>query len=212
MFTGIVQALRPVTGIIQQPRRLRYAIDLGKELSQHLKTGSSISVDGVCQTVTCLDGSLAWFDAIEETLNKTTLKQLKKGQLVNIERAARFGDEIGGHILSGHIYGTATIAEIEKAQGNYVVTLQCPPGWMRYLFEKGFIALDGASLTLVDVSPNGRFTVHLIPETLQRTTFGVKKVGDMVNLEFDTHTQAIVDTVERVIQRNETGYANKSTS
>jgi riboflavin synthase len=203
MFTGIVQALRPVIEIIQQPGRLHYAVDLGQELTENLQTGSSISIDGVCQTVTRVDGHLVWFDAIEETLNKTTLKKLSHGQLVNIERAARVGDEISGHILSGHIYGTATITDIQKPQNNYIVTLQCPEDWIRYLFEKGFIALDGASLTVVDVSLEGQFIVHLIPETLQRTIFGTKKIGDLVNLEFDAQTQAVVETVERVMQRNQ---------
>lgn len=200
MFTGIVQALRPVNEVIPQPGSMRYAIDLGHELAENLQAGASVAVDGVCQTVTAIEGSLAWFDAIGETLKKTTLKTLTPGQLVNIERAARFGDEIGGHLLSGHVYGVAEIVDIQRPKGNCIVTLRCPPGWTRYLFEKGFVALDGASLTLVDVSADGTFSVHLIPETLQRTTLGIKGIGAPVNVEIDAHTQAIVDTVERVMK------------
>lgn len=200
MFTGIVQSLRPVKAVIPLPGRLRYAVDLGAALTNHLQAGASVAIDGVCQTATTIEGTLVWFDAIDETLKKTTLKNLTPGQLVNIERAARFGDEIGGHLLSGHVYGVAEIADIQRPQGNCIITLQCPPIWTRYLFEKGFVALDGASLTLVDIAAAGTFTVHLIPETLQRTTLGTKDVGALVNVEIDAHTQAIVDTVERIMK------------
>ena len=134
---------------------------------------------------------------IGETLQRTTLKQLGKGDFVNIERAARFGDEIGGHLLSGHIMGTAHIESIERTAHNCVMWLRCSLEWGKYLFSKGYIALNGASLTLVDVEKaTGLFSVHLIPETLRQTTLGAKKAGDLVNIEIDAQTQAIVETIE----------------
>lgn len=197
MFTGIVKGLCKIKEVKASPGMIRYAVSLPAELMHGLETGASVSIDGVCQTVTTLEGPLAWFDAIDETLKRTTIKNLQVGQLVNVERAARFGDEIGGHMLSGHVFGTVTVDSIDKSENNHIVKLRCAPEWIKYLFPKGYAALDGVSLTLVDVDPAGTFTVHLIPETLRLTTFGHKKAGDLVNIEFDSQTQAIVDTVER---------------
>lgn len=192
MFTGIIQNLVPIAAVERTPELLKCAITLNDQTG--LKLGASIAVDGVCLTVVRVDGSHVWFDVIEESLEKTTLKNLALGQLVNIERAARIGDEIGGHLMSGHVYGTAEISRIE---GN-CYTFQCPTSWMKYFFKKGFIAIDGISLTLVDVDPKGTFSVHLIPETLARTTLGIKTAGALVNIEIDPQTQTIVETLERM--------------
>lgn len=193
MFTGIVQKLLPITQIISGDHLLKYAVALEDQAG--LQIGASIAIDGVCQTVVRIDGSDVWFDAIPETLEKTTLKTLTIGQLVNVERAARFGDEIGGHILSGHIFGTAQLVRIHQNQ----FTIQCPPEWIKYFFKKGYVAIDGVSLTIVDVDQEGYFTVHLIPETLGRTTLGFKKCGASVNIEIDSQTQVIVETVEQIL-------------
>lgn len=191
MFTGIVAKLVPVVAVEKRPNLLKYAIELDD--INNLALGASIAVDGACQTVVAIQGSYVWFDAIQETLKKTTLSDLEIGQRVNVERAARFGDEIGGHLVSGHVYGTGTIFKIEDNR----FTIQCSPHWMKYFFEKGYVAIDGVSLTLVDVHPEGYFTVHLIPETLARTTLGIKGVGSRVNIEIDSQTQTIVETLER---------------
>lgn len=193
MFTGIVQKLLPITHIEIHPHLVKYSIAL--EDQSGLQIGASIAIDGTCQTVTRIDGSDVWFDAIPETLLKTTLKNLAVGQLVNVERAARFGDEIGGHILSGHIFGTATLVRIHQNR----FTFQCPTEWIKYFFKKGYVAIDGVSLTIVDVDKDGYFTVHLIPETLGRTTLGFKKSGASVNIEIDSQTQVIVETVEQIL-------------
>lgn len=193
MFTGIIQTIGTVVEVHKEGNRLHYALSFPFE---GLKIGASVSIDGVCQTVVKIEGASVFFDAIDETLARTTLDTLSVGKRVNIERAAKIGDEIGGHLLSGHIFGTVTLENIEQN----VYTFTCPPEWMKYLFEKGFIALDGASLTLVEVA-EGHFTVHLIPETLKRTTLGAKKVGERVNVEFDALTQAAVETVERLIAK-----------
>jgi riboflavin synthase len=206
MFTGIVTGMGKIAELNPSPGFLRYAVKMDPSHLANLHKGASISISGICQTVVEFDDKTVWFDAIGETLKKTTLSTLKIGSPVNLERSAKIGDEIGGHLLSGHIFGTAEITSIDKQGNNCIVQLKCPAEWTKYLLPKGFVALDGASLTLVDVDrKTGLFTVHLIPETLARTTFGNKKKGDKVNLELDSQTQTIVDTIERI-------YTSKSTS
>jgi riboflavin synthase len=196
MFTGIIKAMAPIACLEKKYALTRYAVSLPEYMLAGLECGTSISVDGVCQTVVDIDEDKVWFEAISETLNKTTFLHMHLGSLVNIERSAKIGDEIGGHLLSGHIYGTAEIASIKEN----IYTFQCPPHWMKYLFSKGFIAIDGISLTLVNVDKKrGNFSVHLIPETLKRTTLGRKREGDCVNLEFDAMTQATVETIENFL-------------
>lgn len=198
MFTGIVKAVSFIAALEKREALLRYAVDFSPELLYGLENGYSISVDGVCQTVVAIEDSRVWFEAIEETLSRTTLHSLKIGSKVNLERAAKMGDEMGGHLLSGHIYGTSRIATIQ----NTSYTFECHSGWMKYLFSKGFIAVDGISLTLGAVDKEAsNFTVHLIPETLKRTTLGHKTVGDRVNLEFDALTQAAVETIENFLSQ-----------
>ncbi len=192
MFTGIVKGIGKIVALDKIDSLLKYAVEFPEELLQGLEKGASVSVDGVCQTVVEQASSKVWFDAIGETISRTTFKKMGIGSLVNLERSARIGDEIGGHLLSGHIYGTATLSSIS----DNVYQFSCPKGWMNYFFSKGFVAIDGISLTLVDVDKaRGHFTVHLIPETLKRTTLGQKRIGDGVNIEIDALTQAAVETV-----------------
>lgn len=200
MFIGIIQSCVPVVAVQKRPGLLTFEIELPLELSTGLAPGASIAIDGVCLTATTIAGNRITFDAMEETLLKTTIGQLKEGDRVNVERSARFGDEIGGHVLSGHVSGVADMIEVRETENNHVVTFSVPSPFMKYIFSKGFIALDGASLTVVDTDKkNGTFTVAFIPETLRRTTFGWKKKGDRVNVEIDSRTQAIVDTVEAML-------------
>lgn len=199
MFTGIIRGIGKVVKVKSLEGLTQFQIFLDNALLLDVQKGASIAIDGACLTVVDTTANEVTFDAINETLNKTNLKLLKEGDLVNIERAARFGDEIGGHILSGHIFGTVNIQSIERPPNNWVVTLECPPEWTKYLFPKGYVALNGASLTLVDVDKQGGvFSVHMIPETLEATTFGFKKEGALINLEIETQTQIIVDTIERM--------------
>lgn len=195
MFAGIVGGKGKVAKAEWSDNRLNYVLAFPQDLLEGLKIGASVSVDGVCQTVTSIQGHLVWFDAIMETLQKTTLNALKEGDFVNLERALKLGDEIGGHLLSGHIYGTASLISIKEN----TYTFQCPQGWTKYLFEKGFIAIDGVSLTLGAVDrKEGLFSVHLIPETLRTTSLGAKKPNSLLNLEFDSLTQVAVETIERL--------------
>ncbi len=196
MFTGIVQGAFPIRGVVDRPGLRTLAIDLPPELRAGLEIGASVAISGVCLTVAGLEGDAASFDAIDETQRRTTLGRLRPGDRVNVERSARAGVEIGGHELSGHVDGTAEIVAVDRPPGNHVVTFRAPRELARYVFTKGFIALDGCSLTVVDVDREaGTFTVHFIPETLRVTTFEAKRVGDRVNLEIERRTQVIVDTV-----------------
>jgi riboflavin synthase len=200
MYTGIVQACVPVVRVQSKPGLKTYAVELPDALLTGLKPGASVSIDGVCQTVVQIDGARATFDAMEETLRKTTIGAIAEGRLVNVERSATTGDEIGGHALAGHVRGTAEIVDVRVSENNRMVTFRVPEAWMNYLFTQGFIALDGASLTVVDVDrEQATFRVSFIPETLKRTTFGFKSQGDQVNVEIDSRTQIIVETVERVL-------------
>lgn len=200
MFTGIVQALAPVEGAVIESGVLRLAIRLGN-LTGGLLPGASVAVNGTCLTVTRLSGETVHFDVIEETRGLTNIGALSTGSLVNVERSFRVGDEVGGHIVSGHVAGTVEVAEITTSEGVRNVTFMVPPTLMKYLLHKGFVALDGASLTIAlsDMATN-RIGVCLIPETIERTTLGRVEVGDRVNLEPDSQTQSIVDTVERVLR------------
>jgi len=153
----------------------------------------------VYRTVTKIADELVSFDLMQATLQLTNLGALRVGDRVNIERAAKFGDEIGGHSMSGHISTTATIDQIIDTPNNRTIWFKLPyDDAMKYILAKGYIGVDGCSLTIGEVEAD-RFSVHLIPETLNRTLFGQRNVGESVNIEFDPQTQAIVDTVERVL-------------
>jgi riboflavin synthase len=149
------------------------------------------------------NGARVSFDLMKETLRITNLGEVGEGDSVNVERAAKFSDEIGGHLMSGHIMTTAEVVKILTSENNRQIWFKVQdPTLMKYILYKGFIGIDGISLTVGEVTPT-RFCVHLIPETLQRTTLGVKKLGDRVNIEIDPQTQAVIDTVERVLAAKE---------
>lgn len=201
MYTGIIQACLPVTQVQSEPGLVRFAVKFPPALLSGLKHGASVSIDGVCVTLVDQQADEVWFDAMQETLVRTTIGQIHIGRKVNVERSAFAGTEVGGHIISGHVDGMGNIVSVEKSQNNQVVTFQPPHQLMKYIFNKGFIALDGASLTVVDVSQaQGTFKIWFIPETLRVTTFGFKTLGDRVNLEVDYQTKVMVDTVERVVE------------
>lgn len=199
MFTGIVQGLRPVHAVEDEPGLRRLVLDLAGHVDG-LAEGASVAVNGTCLTVTAVDGDRVRFDVIRETLGLTNLGDLTAGSLVNVERSFRVGDEVGGHIVSGHVSGVAEVSRVETGPGERNLLLRVPAPLMRYLSLKGFVALDGASLTISQVHPETReIGVSLIPETIARTTLGTVAVGARVNLEVDAQTRSIVDTVERVL-------------
>ncbi|MFP1183992.1 riboflavin synthase subunit alpha [Klebsiella pneumoniae] len=203
MFTGIVQGTAKVVSIDDKPNFRTHVVELPAHMLEGLETGASVANNGCCLTVTEINGARISFDLMKETLRITNLGDIQVGDEVNVERAAKFSDEIGGHLMSGHIMTTAEIVKILTSENNRQIWLKVQdPTLMKYILYKGFIGIDGISLTVGEVTAT-RFCVHLIPETLQRTTLGAKKLGDRVNIEIDPQTQAVVDTVERVLAAKE---------
>lgn len=198
MYTGIVQGVGQIIEIVDQPGLRTYKVKLPDHLTDNITIGASIANDGCCLTVTGFGKDWVSFDIMQETLALTTLGDKKLNDYVNIERSAKYGDEIGGHIMSGHISCTATITDIKKTATNCQMHLVLPKQFIKYVLYKGFIGIDGASLTVGEVTEDG-FNIHLIPETLSITTLDRKQIGDRVNIEIDSQTQAVVDTVERVL-------------
>jgi len=198
MFTGIVSGMGRVQSL-EGDEVIRLVVDFTNVSTSNLEIGASVSVDGVCLTVVSIDESEVSFDIIPETLGITTLGTLIEGNWVNLERAMKMGDEIGGHILSGHIIGTGEIIVREKGEENIDLLIDCPNDIMRYIQSKGYIAIDGISLTVGRVEESA-FSIHLIPETLRLTTLGGKGLGKNVNIEVDSMTQAVVATVERLME------------
>jgi|TARA_B100001996_G_scaffold382449_1_gene374302 riboflavin synthase len=198
MFTGIVAGMGRVESIDGE-ELVRLVINFSTVSTEGLEIGASVSVNGVCLTAVELTGSTVAFDVISETLNLTTLGTLAEGNWVNLERALKVGDEIGGHLLSGHVMGTGEIIVREETDENMDLVIDCPTDIMRFIQPKGYIAIDGISLTVGRVEEN-TFSLHIIPETLRLTTLGVKGLGSDVNLEVDSMTQTIVATVERMME------------
>ncbi|MGF1844234.1 riboflavin synthase subunit alpha [Vibrio clamense] len=198
MFTGIVQGMATIVAIDKKENFQTHTIELSGEMREELSIGASVAHNGCCLTVTKLDGGRVSFDLMQATLKLTNLGELSVGSAVNIERAAKFGDEIGGHSMSGHIHCLAEITETIDTPNNRTIWFSLPNEQSKYVLTKGYIGIDGCSLTIGDVEKN-TFCVHLIPETLNRTLFGQRLVGEKVNIEIDPQTQAIVDTVERVL-------------
>ena len=204
MFTGIVQGVARVAHVSDRAGLRSLRLEWPAAFAQGLAVGASVAVDGVCLTATRLHGEhAAEFDVMQQTLGVTTLGALAQGSAVNVERSARDGAEIGGHPLSGHIDFQARVVALRQPENNHVLRLAVPTPWMRYVFAKGYIALDGASLTVAEagreVDGSGWFEVWLIPETLRMTTFGDKRVGDALNVEIERSTQVMVDTVRDAV-------------
>ena len=203
MFTGIVQGSFPLLAVERKPGLHSFTIELPDPLLDDLVIGACVAVDGVCLTVTAIDQGKVYFDIMQQTLSLTTLGELDTGDIVNIERSARQGVEIGGHVISGHVDNTAEVVAIEQPENNKFITYRVPAEQMKYIFAKGFVSLNGCSLTVASVNREEHtLTVCYIPETLRVTTHGAKVIGDRINFEIDRQTQAIVDTVENVLAAN----------
>ncbi|MEH0165963.1 riboflavin synthase subunit alpha [Roseateles microcysteis] len=205
MFTGIVQGLASVSAITERPGLRTFTLQFPSGFCEGLEIGASVASDGVCLTVTQLhEGDRADFDVMQQSLNLTTLSGLTQGSRINVERAARDGAEIGGHPLSGHVDFMARVESIRRPENNHVLRVKVPAPWMRYIFAKGYIAVNGASLTVAEAGRNadgsGWFEVWLIPETLRMTSFGEKDVGAALNIEIERQTQVLVDTVRATVE------------
>ncbi len=205
MFTGIVQGIAELQSLVDKPGLRSFRLQFPPSFAQGLAIGASVAVDGVCLTVTALQGDRAAdFDVMQQSLSLTTLGALVPGSRVNVERAAKDGAEIGGHPLSGHIDFQARVVAVKRPENNHVLRLAVSAPWMRYVFAKGYIAVNGASLTVAEAGRepggSGWFEVWLIPETLRMTTFGDKAVGAVLNIEIERGTQVFVDTVREAIE------------
>jgi len=199
MFTGIVQGIRKISLVsdIEGERKLRVQLD---DLSENLEHGASVAVNGVCLTAVKISQGWAEFEIIQETLNRSNLSTLKLGDYVDIERAYSYGDEVGGHLVSGHVDCMGIIKKIYNSPNNCDVVVSCDKKWLAYLIPKGWVTVDGVSLTVVDVGDNW-FSVTLIPETLKQTVLGLKMEGKKVNLEFDHTVKVIVHTIKRMLPK-----------
>ena len=186
MFTGIVEGIgtvNKISKITKNRSAIEMTIDLGKQV-KGLKIGQSVALNGVCLTATKISKSKCIFEMIEETTKKTDLGNLKVGGVVNIERSFKAGDRLEGHFVLGHVDGVAIIKKILKKPKEVQVYFEVPKTLAKYVVKKGSIAIDGISLTVVDIKKTLAY-VSLIPHTIEITNFHTKKVGDKVNIETD---------------------------
>lgn len=183
MFTGIVVGKGKIIEKVAKEFGDVFVVE-AKRLARKVKLGSSVSVSGVCLTVTKKRGKKLFFDVMPETLKKTTLGEKEAAMEVNLELTLKAGDEIGGHFVYGHVDGTGEVERVENQGDNKLITIKATPELMRFIAPQGSIAVDGVSLTIAAFSA-GSFIVSLIPYTLEHTTLGGLEVGDMVNVEND---------------------------
>jgi riboflavin synthase len=198
MFTGIVSGKGYVQKIIKSKDYISLIIKAPKGFSKNLIKGASVSVNGVCLTVKKGKTDILEFDVIEETLQKTNLKNLSNSSRVNLERSMTAKTEIGGHLVSGHIHGTGEVLKVINRQATKDLQIKIPTSLREYFFYKGYVALNGCSLTIGKVLKTS-FYIHLIPETVSVTTFKDIKQGDLINIEVEQTTINTVETVKRVM-------------
>lgn len=197
MFTGIVQGVGEI--VAKSTVNTVTSMTISLPNVENLAIGASVSINGVCLTAVSIESNNVQFDIIDETIDRTNLGDVSVGDTVNIERSLKFGDEVGGHILSGHIFDTGIINSKTKKGDQMSLSILAPPSVQKYLTEKGYIAIDGISLTIGEIN-NGCFDLHIIPETMRLTILDSKEVGDIVNIEIDSNTQLIVETIERLLE------------
>ena len=197
MFTGIVQGIAEVASLTDRPGLRSFELAFPPGFDEGLDIGASVACDGVCLTVTALPApGRARFDVMQQSLGLTTLGALPVGGKLNVERAAKDGAEIGGHPISGHVDCLGRVLQVRQPENNHVLRIAVPESHRRYVFAKGYLAVNGASLTVAEADrQQGWFEVWLIPETLRMTTFAAKREGDLLNLEIERGTQVVVDTV-----------------
>lgn len=202
MFTGIVQGVAKIRSVTGSDELRTLTIDFPEGFADQLERGASVAVNGVCLTATDENAPDSWaFDVMQKSLDVTNLRHVTDGALVNVERAAHEGAEIGGHPLSGHVDFTAKVQNVTTNNGNKLIRFSIPANYAPYLFSQGYIAIDGASLTISDISkPEGWFEVWLIPETRRATIMDALAPGDEVNIEIDRATQVVVETIRTAVE------------
>ncbi len=198
MFAGIVQGVGKVSKVKNKNDHIFFEIISPKNFSKNLKKGASISVDGVCLTSLDKGSKNLKFDIIEETLSRTNLKNIIKGSIVNLERSIKASSEIGGHLMSGHIHFTGKVQKVVERDNTKDIVIKFPDKFKEYIFEKGYIGVNGCSLTIGKVNKN-TFFLHLIPETLSVTNLSEIEKNSVVNIEIDQSTIAIVETVKNTL-------------
>lgn len=194
MFTGIVEELGKVSRLEPLSDAMRISIT-GPLVVSDANIGDSISVNGVCLTVTTKTADSFTADVMQETLNRSTLGQLSEGAPVNLERPVTLATRLGGHMVQGHVDGIGTVTSRNVSDNWEVVRIAPPKDLLKYIVEKGSITVDGTSLTVASVDDES-FTVSLIPETLAKTTLGIRQVGDQVNLEVDVMAKYVEKLIE----------------
>jgi len=195
MFTGIVQRLGKIEAVEMQGEAGRIVLKPNRPFDRPVGLGDSIAINGTCLTVAAMEGDRLSFDVLGETFDKTNLGEKKPGDVVNLEQALALGDTLGGHIVTGHVDGTGTVAKIEEVDRDYKFTVACSRDMLMLMVYKGSIALDGISLTVAELFDDG-FAVHIIPHTMQETDMSDFRVGTKVNLEADIlgkHVQRILE-------------------
>ena len=200
MFTGIVSGKGHVQKIVRYEDYISLIIKAPKGFSKNLIKGASVAVNGVCLTVKKGKTDILEFDVIEETLQKTNLKDISKSSKVNLERSMTAKTEIGGHLVSGHIHGTGEVLKVINRQATKDLQIKIPTSLREYFFYKGYVALDGCSLTIGKVLKTS-FYIHLIPETVSVTTFEDIKKGDLINIEVEQSTINTVETVKKIMSQ-----------
>lgn len=198
MFSGIVQETGKVIGFVKEKDIYNLSIESSSEFISDLKKGASISVDGVCLTVKDENPEILRFDLVEETIKRTNFQNIKTGDNVNLERSLKMGDEIGGHPVSGHIHGTSKVISIDKRDQSWDVKFSVESFMHDYMLHKGYVAINGCSLTVGEVSSES-FMIHLIPETLSITNLFQLEQDSIVNIELDQNTIIIADTVKKYL-------------
>ena len=205
MFTGIVEELAQIKSIEPKSKGIRYVIS-AEVVVDDLKIGDSISVNGVCLTIVKIGKDIFCMDLVEETLNKSNLGELKVGDFVNLERAMKVSDRLGGHIVQGHVETLGVILEKQMQDEEAILSVGLDPEWMRFCIPKGSITLDGVSLTITRINGN-IIEIALIPHTLENTTLGIKGKSETLNIETDIIGKYIdrllsFDAEEEIIDTN----------
>ena len=196
MFSGIVQEFSKKTEVKSKDYGINLSVKVTKNFTKGLKKGDSVAVNGVCLTVKKFNSDTINFDVIHESLKLTNLKSLNSELPLNLERSLKMGDEIGGHLVSGHIHSKGKILDFKKSKET-LLKIELPKSIKGYILKKGYVALNGISLTVVNVDSKS-FSVSLIPETLENTNLKFLKKGDLLNIEADQQTVAIVETVKKL--------------
>jgi len=183
MFSGIIEEIGKIKQIEKMQGGLRLVIS-AKLITDDLKLGDSVSVDGVCLTVNSFNSNSFTADAVGETLKKSTISDIRKETFINLERAIKYNQRIGGHLVQGHVNSVAKILQIKKLGENYSLEIELPENIIKYVIKEGSIAIDGISLTIAEVI-NNRIIISVIPHTWQHTTLQYKNKEDLVNIEVD---------------------------